>query len=89
MMCVIGIYNKCAQPVPLKDKNVLQSLMHSKNLWINLFTNQTRYGYIRAAVWWHDNGNEMHWTQNEGKSVVAERFIRTLKTKIYKHITTV
>ena len=26
---------------------------------------------------------------NEGKSVVAERFIRTLKNKIYKHVTTV
>ena len=24
-------------------------------------------------------------THNEGKSVVAERFIRTLKNKIYKH----
>ena len=24
---------------------------------------------------------------NEGKSVVAERFIRTLKTKIFKHMT--
>ena len=31
----------------------------------------------------------MHWTQNEGKFVVAERFIRILKTKIYRHITTV
>ena len=26
---------------------------------------------------------------NEGKSVVAERFIRTLKTKIYKHMTSI
>ena len=26
-------------------------------------------------------------TYNKGKSVVAERFIRTLKNKIYKHIT--
>ena len=26
---------------------------------------------------------------NEGKSVVAERFIRTLKTKIFKHMTVV
>ena len=26
-------------------------------------------------------------TYNEGKSVVAERFIRTLKTKLYKHMT--
>ena len=26
---------------------------------------------------------------NEGKSVVAERFIRTLKTKIYKYMTSI
>ena len=29
----------------------------------------------------------MYSTHNEGKSVVAERFIRTLKSKIYKHMT--
>ena len=29
----------------------------------------------------------MYSTNNEGKSVVAERFIRTLKSKIYKHMT--
>ena len=28
-------------------------------------------------------------THNEGKSVIAERFIRTLKTKIYKYMTSV
>ena len=32
---------------------------------------------------------EMCSTHNEGKSVVAERFIRTLKNKIYKHMTAV
>ena len=32
---------------------------------------------------------EMYSAYNEGKSVVAERFIRTLKNKIYKHITAV
>ena len=31
----------------------------------------------------------MYSTYNEGKSVVAERFIRTLKHKIYKHMTAV
>ena len=31
----------------------------------------------------------MYSTYNEGKSVVAERFIRTLKTKIYKYMTVV
>ena len=29
----------------------------------------------------------MYSTYNEGKSVVAERFIRTLKNKLYKHVT--
>ena len=33
------------------------------------------------------NGREMYSIHNEGKSVVAERFIRTLKNKIYKHMT--
>ena len=31
----------------------------------------------------------MYSTHNEGKSAVAERFIRTLKHKIYKHMTAV
>ena len=31
----------------------------------------------------------MYSTNNEGKSVVAERFIRTLKSKIYKYMTSV
>ena len=30
----------------------------------------------------------MYSTFNEGKSVVAERFIRILKNKIFKHMTT-
>ena len=31
----------------------------------------------------------MYSTHNEGKSVVAEIFIRTLKSKIYKHMTSI
>ena len=31
----------------------------------------------------------MYSTNNEGKSVIAERFIRTLKTKIYKYMTSI
>ena len=31
----------------------------------------------------------MYSTYNKGKSVVAERFIRTLKNKIFKHMTTI
>ena len=32
---------------------------------------------------------EMHSIYNEGKSFVAERFIRTLKNKIFKHMTAI
>ena len=31
----------------------------------------------------------MYSAQNEGKSVAAERFIRALKNRIYKHMTAV
>ena len=36
-----------------------------------------------------NNDIEMYSTFNERKSVVAERFIKTLKNKIYKHMTTI
>ena len=39
--------------------------------------------------WLKDNDIIMYSTHNEGKSVVAERFIRTLKNKIYKHKTAI
>ena len=35
------------------------------------------------------NGIEMYSTYNEGKSVVAQRFIRTLKNKIFKYMTAI
>ena len=37
--------------------------------------------------WLEKNNIEMYSTHNDRKSVVAERFIRTLKTKIYKYMT--
>ena len=39
--------------------------------------------------WLKDNDIEMYSIHNEGKSVVAERFIRTLKNKIYKYMTSI
>ena len=40
-------------------------------------------------LWLKDNVIEMYSINNEEKSVVAKRFIRTLKNKIYKHMTVV
>ena len=39
--------------------------------------------------WLQDNDIVMYSILNEGKSVVAERFIRTLKRKIYKYMTSI
>ena len=39
--------------------------------------------------WLKNNGVNMYSMHNEGKSVVAERFIKTLKYKIYKHMTAI
>ena len=39
--------------------------------------------------WLQDNDIVMYSINNEGKSVIAERFIRTLKNKIYKYMTSI
>ena len=36
--------------------------------------------------WLDDNDISIYSTHNESKSVVAERFIKTLKSKIYKKL---
>ena len=59
--------------------------------------NQTKYGVDQGKEFYNnsfkkrlkDDDIEMYSVNNEGKSVVAERFIRTLKTKIYKYMTSV
>ena len=35
------------------------------------------------------NDMEMYLTHNEGKSIIAERFVRILKNKIYKYMTSI
>ena len=37
--------------------------------------------------WLEKNDIEIYSTNNEEKSVITERFIRTLKNKIYKYMT--
>ena len=39
--------------------------------------------------WLEKNDIEMYSTHNEGKSVVAERFISTIKNKIFKYMTSI
>ena len=39
--------------------------------------------------WLEKNDIEMYSTHNEGKSIVAEKFMRTTKNKIYKYMTSI
>ena len=39
--------------------------------------------------WLEKNDIEMYSTHNKGKSLVAERFIRTIRNKIYKYMTAI
>ena len=42
---------------------------------------------MKLSLW--SNDIEMHSMHNEAKSVITEKFIRTLKNKIYKYMTSV
>ena len=50
---------------------------------------EVNFTIINLRVFLKENDIEMYLTFNEGKSVVAERFIKTLKNKIYKHMFTI
>ena len=71
--------------------------MDFKKHYMHRQENQIKYGLKKevnfTAVIFKkclkDNDIEMYSTHNDRKSAVAERFIRTLKSKIYKHITLV
>ena len=51
--------------------------------------NCSEFYNISFKKWLKDNNIKMHSAHNKGKFVAAERFIRTLKNKNYKHMTAV
>ena len=71
--------------------NAFQSILKKSNRKPNkIWADQGREFYNNVfKKWLKDNGVSMYSTHNEGKSVIAERFIRTLKNKIYKHMTAI
>ena len=97
LLCVIDIFSKYAWVVPLKDKkgisivNAFQKILKESDrkpnkIWVD---KGSEFYNSSFKKWLKDNDIEMYSTHNEGKSVVAERFIRALKNKIYKHMTAV
>ena len=95
LLCAIDLYSKCAFVIPLKDKKGI-SIVNAFNKIIkqsNRKPNKIRVdqgGELYNNVFekcLSDNDIIMYSTYNEGKSVAAERFVRTLKNKLYKHMT--
>ena len=55
----------------------------SNRLWVD---QEKEFYNSLIQIWLDDNNISMHSTHDEGKSVVVERVIKTLKIKIYKKL---
>ena len=94
ILCAIDLYSKYAFVIPLNDKKGI-SIVNAFNKIIKKSGKKTNKIWVDQGgefynnvfkKWFSDNDIIMYSTYNEGKSVVAERFIRTLKNKLYKHM---
>ena len=97
LLCAIDLFRKHAWVIPIKDEKGTSI--------VNAFKKIISEGRRKPNKIWFDQGSEfcnnvfkdfskisnieMYSTYNEGKSVVAERFIRALKNKIFKHMTAI
>ena len=86
LLYVIDLFSKYAFVVPLKDKkgasivNAFQSILDKSGrkpnkIWVDQGSEFYNHNFKK---WLANNDISMYSTYNEGKSVVAERFIRTL-----------
>ena len=87
LLCVIEIFSKYTWVFPLKNKKdvsivhafqkILDDLDRKPNkIWADKGSEFYNNSFKK---WLKDNDIEMYSIHNEGKSVAAERFIRTLK----------
>ena len=95
-MQLISKFNKgYAWVVPLKDKkgvsivNAFQNFLKESarkphKIWVD---KGSEFYNSHFKKWLKGNSIGMYSTHNEGKSATAERFIRTIKNKIYKYMT--
>ena len=92
LLCVRDVCTKSAWVKPLKDEkgrtilNAFIKIVNKSNCKPNkLLVDQEREFYNKTVLDWLDNNDIlMYSTHNEGKSVIAERFIQTLNAEVYK-----
>ena len=96
LLCAIELFSKYASVIPIKDKKgvsivngsqkIISEGRETNKIWVDQsseFDNNSFKDFLKI------NNIEMYSTYNEGKSVVTERFIRTPKNKILKHMTAI
>ena len=91
LLCLIAIFSKYAWIVPKKGVSIVDAFQKildksgrkPNKIWVD---KGSEFYNSSFKKWLKDNDIEMHSIHNERKFVVAERFIRTLKTKIYKQM---
>ena len=97
LLWLIVIFRKYEWVVPLKNKkgiiitNAFEKILNeSKRKANKMWADKGSEFYNKSMKsWLQDNNIEIYLIHDKGKSVVAERFIRNLKTKIYKYMTSV
>ena len=95
LLCVIDIFSKFAWVVPLKYiigisiVDAFQKILDKSGGKPNkILVDKGSEFYNNSFIkWLKDKDIEVFSIHNEVKTVVAEGFIRTLKTKIYKYLT--
>ena len=86
-LCVVDVFSKYTLVVPFKDKkgvsivNAFHKILNDSaripnKMWVDKGSEFYNNSFKK---WLKDNHIEMYLIHNEGKSIVAERFIRTLK----------
>ena len=97
LLCVIDIFSKYAWVVPLKDEkgtavtNAFEKLLDKSRCKPNkIWLDKVSEFYNKSMkLWLGKNVIKICSTHDERKTFVTERFIRTLKIKIYKYMTAV
>ena len=96
LLCAIDLFSKYAWVIPIKDKKgtsivnafpkIISEGRKPNKIWVDQgskFYNNSFKDFLKV------NNTEMYSTYNEGKFVVAKRFIRTLENKSFKHMTAI
>ena len=96
-LCIIDIYSKQTWAISLKDKKGV-NIVHAFQKILKQSNRKRNKICVDKGSEFYNNSFKnslkginikMYSTHNEEKSVVAERFVNTLKTKIYKYMTSI